>query len=138
MNRKQIEATARLAHEVNRAYAASMNEPQPSWEDAPEWQKDSAINGVKFHLENPDVTPEELHVNWMAEKIKSGWVYGPEKDPEKKTHPCLLPYAALGPFQQTKDVLFGTVVSTMSSVFGSLDDAISSSPTVGEPSISSD
>src|SRR5690606_16998081 len=80
---------ARVAHEVNRAYCQSIGDfTQPRWEDAPEWQTNSAIQGVAFHLRNPGVTPEQSHENWMEQKRAEGWTYGPEKDPEKKEHPC--------------------------------------------------
>lgn len=36
-----------------------------------------------------------LHHAWMQEKIAQGWVYGPIKDFEKKTHPDLVPYENL-------------------------------------------
>lgn len=40
-----IEQTAKTAHEVNRAYCLSIGDiSQPSWEDAPDWQKKSAVN----------------------------------------------------------------------------------------------
>lgn len=46
----------------------------------------------------------------MAEKIKDGWVYGDVKDPELKTHPCLVPYNELPVEQKTKDTLFINIV----------------------------
>jgi hypothetical protein len=47
------EQIARVCHEVNRAYCESLGDmSQPSWEDAPQWQKDSAMLGVKLHTEN--------------------------------------------------------------------------------------
>jgi hypothetical protein len=40
---------ARVCHEVNRAYCTSLgDESQLPWDSAPQWQKDSAINGVRF------------------------------------------------------------------------------------------
>ncbi|WP_110930671.1 RyR domain-containing protein [Paenibacillus bouchesdurhonensis] len=104
------EQIARICHEVNRAYCSSIGDAsQPNWEDALEWQKDSAVNGVEFHLNN-DTTPEQSHENWMREKIASGWVYGPVKDPEKKEHPCMIPYDQLPKEQRTKDYLFKAIV----------------------------
>jgi hypothetical protein len=106
---------ARLAHEVNRAYCTALGDAsQPAWEDAPQWQRDSAINGVKFHLANPGTTPEGSHASWLAEKEAAGWIYGEVKDAEKKTHPCMLPYAELPQAQRVKDYLFGAVVATAS------------------------
>ena len=53
---------ATVAHELNKAYCESIGDnSQPTWEDAPEWQKSSAVNGVKFHLENPDASPSAIH-----------------------------------------------------------------------------
>lgn len=105
------EFIARVAHEVNRAYcAATGDDSQPSWEDAPGWQRDSAIKGVEFHLANPDATPENSHESWLSEKIAAGWVHGEVKDAEAKTHPCIKPYADLPVAQRAKDFLFRSVV----------------------------
>ncbi|MEC0139726.1 RyR domain-containing protein [Paenibacillus macerans] len=105
-----IEQIARICHEVNRAYCKSIgDDSQLAWDDAPEWQKESAVNGVHFHLAN-DTTPEQSHENWLKEKISTGWVYGPVKDPDKKEHPCMVPYDKLPIEQRTKDYLFKAVV----------------------------
>jgi hypothetical protein len=40
-------ACARAAHEANRAYCLALgDETQAPWHDAPDWQKESAIEGV--------------------------------------------------------------------------------------------
>lgn len=107
-----IEQIARLCHEVNRAYCHSIgDDSQPSWSDAPTWQKNSAISGVNFHLSN-ETTPEQSHANWLKDKVADGWVFGPVKDPEKKEHPCMVPYNELPLEQRTKDFLFKAVVDT--------------------------
>lgn len=106
------ESIANFAHEINRAYCEAIGDTsQPSWIDAPEWQKASAINGVKFHLDNPNSKPEDSHENWMAQKLAEGWVYGETKDPELKTHPCIRPYWELPQHQRVKDHLFIAVVN---------------------------
>lgn len=105
---------ARIAHEVNRAYCASIGDhSQPAWKDAPLWQKDSAIAGVEFHRENPTATPEKSHESWLAGKALDGWKYGPVKDPEKKEHPCFVPYLELPIEQRSKDYLFAGVVKAL-------------------------
>lgn len=104
------EYIAKLAHEVNRAYCAAIGDmSQYSWDDAPQWQKESAINGVKFHAENPNSKPEDSHINWMKEKIEQGWTYGPVKDPENKKHPCILDYSLLPENQKAKDYIFHAI-----------------------------
>lgn len=108
---------ARVAHEINRAYCASLGDTsQPAWEDAPEWQQKSAIAGVEMHLANPDATPEQSHESWLAQKIAAGWVYGEVKDAEKKEHPCVRPYDELPPEQKSKDYLFRSVVHMLKDI----------------------
>ena len=108
-----IETVAKTCHDVNRAYCQSIGDhSQPTWEEAPQWQKDSAITGVKFHLEG-ERTPEDSHASWLHEKESTGWVYGEVKDPEKKTHPCIMPYDQLPQEQRTKDYLFKAVVDAL-------------------------
>lgn len=105
---------ARICHEVNRAYCASIGDnSQPSWDEAPDWQKESAIKGVMFHMENPDATPEDSHQSWYDQKWEQGWVYGPTKDEAKKEHPCMVKYHHLPPEQRSKDYLFRGVVHAM-------------------------
>ncbi len=79
----------------------------------PIWQQESAINGVKFAVENPEATPESMHENWMREKSKAGWVYGEQKDARVKTHPCMVPYNELPLEQRAKDYLFVGIVRAL-------------------------
>ena len=91
-----IENIAKIAHEINKAFCASIGDhSQPEWQDAAQWQKDSAIDGVKFHIANPDASPSASHDNWLKQKFADGWRCGPVKDPEKKEHPCCVPYDQL-------------------------------------------
>lgn len=104
-----IERRARAAHEANRAYCASIgDDSQVAWEDAPQWQRDSAIVGVKHALAG--ATPEELHASWTAQKVADGWVHGDVKDADAKTHPCLVAYADLPEAQRKKDQIFRDAV----------------------------
>jgi len=115
-NRKimKIEVVTKLCHEANRILCQSIGDnSQPKWENAPSWQKESAINGVVFHLNNPTVTPQNSHENWLAVKENEGWVYGEEKDELKKTHPCMLPYNQLPEQQKLKDDMFTLIVSSL-------------------------
>jgi len=105
---------AKVCHEANRAYCQTIGDmSQPTWEDAPQWQKDSALNGVAFHAGNPNAGPQGSHGNWMKEKDAAGWKYGPVKDPEKKEHPCMVPFDQLPQNQQMKDRIFHAIVHAM-------------------------
>ena len=47
----KTEDIARICHEANAAYCLSLGDTsQTDWDNAPDWQKKSAINGVKFHM----------------------------------------------------------------------------------------
>lgn len=109
-----ITLIAMVAHNVNKAYCEAIGDPtQKSWDEAEDWQKDSARAGVEAHLANSGQTPEERHNAWSDYKLADGWKYGEVKDAEKKTHPCLVAFGLLPKEQQVKDFLFGAVVSSM-------------------------
>ena len=111
MNHEQI---AKVAHEVNRAYCEALGDTsQPKWEDAPQWQRDSAVLGVELHINNPDAGPQASHESWMAQKVADGWTYGSVKKQEIKEHPCLVPFNALPREQQAKDFIFRGVVNAL-------------------------
>lgn len=106
-----VEDIARVCHEANRAYCATLgDDSQLPWDEAPDWQRESAVNGVRFHIENPGAGPEGSHENWMSEKQADGWAFGETKDPDAKTHPCMVSYHELPAEQRRKDYLFVGVV----------------------------
>ena len=111
MNNEQI---AKVAHEVNRAYCEALGDSsQTAWENAPQWQKDSAINGVEFHRNNPKAGAEHSHNEWLEEKRCTGWKYGKIKNEIKKEHPCFVPYNELPVEQQAKDYIFRGIVHAL-------------------------
>ena len=110
----RIKWIAYVCHQANKAWCQSEgDESQTDWAFAEQWQRDSAIKGVKFRLENPEAGPDAQHNAWSADKIADGWVYGEVKDVEKKTHPCLVPFDQLPLFQQKKDKLFSAIVDAL-------------------------
>lgn len=105
---------AMVCHEVNRAYCKALgDDSQQPWDEAPQWQRDSAINGVKFTLANPDAPPSASHDSWLAEKREAGWKYGAVKNPDAKEHPCFVPYEQLPVEQRAKDYIFQAVVRSL-------------------------
>lgn len=109
-----IEQAAEICHELNRVYCRSLGDTsQPTWPYAPDWQKESAINGVKFHMDHPDAKASQSHESWLEEKRSTGWTYGEVKDPEKKEHPCMVDFKDLPLDQQVKDVLFKNTVEAL-------------------------
>lgn len=109
-----VENIAQVAHEINKAFCSSIGDnSQPDWDNAPQWQKDSALNGVQFHIDNPEASPSASHESWLKQKEEDGWKYGPVKNPATKEHPCFVPYDQLPTEQKSKDYLFKQVVHSL-------------------------
>jgi len=126
----RTETIARICHEVNRIYCQSVGDKsQKPWDEAEQWQRDSAVMGVVFAITNPNATPADQHEAWLKDKLKDGWQYGPVKDAAKKEHPCIVPYEELGVIQQYKDKLFQTIVKAATSENHKAEQAGSASET---------
>ena len=109
-----VDEIAKVTYQVNRAYCEALGDHSfGPWEEAPLWQKNANLEGVMFHLANPDAQASASHESWFAQKEADGWTYGPVKDPEKKLHPCMLPFDCLSRRQQAKDYIFKAVVESL-------------------------
>lgn len=94
---------AKACHEANRIWCqANEDYTQKHWDEAEQWQRDSAISGVQFRINNPNAGHDAQHNAWMKEKIDAGWVYGEKKDAEAKTHPCIVPFDQFQNFNEKK------------------------------------
>jgi len=103
-----------MCHQVNKLWCQlNGDDTQKDWLEAEEWQRDSAIKGVLFKLDNPEAPDSAQHDAWMKDKVDAGWVYGTEKNAEKKTHPCIVSFEKLPEFQQKKDKLFQAIVTAL-------------------------
>lgn len=109
-----IISIAIVCHEANKAWCEeSGDNSQKDWSSAELWQRESAVKGVRFRIDNPRAGEDTQHNAWMSDKIADGWVYGEVKDAEKKTHPCIVPFNELPEFQQKKDKLFCAIVDAL-------------------------
>jgi hypothetical protein len=109
---------ARVCHEANRAIQQVTGDPaiSPPWDEAPDWQRESAVEGVEKAIAG--ATPEQLHESWCEFKLADGWAYGPVKDAEAKTHPCLVAYDQLPAEQRSKDAVFSAIVQALAAPLG--------------------
>lgn len=109
-----ITRIAIACHMANKGLCEAFGDiSQTSWDAAPAWQRESAIKGVQFCLDNPDAPASANHDSWLAEKRATGWRYGEVKDAEAKTHPCFVPYEQLPKEQQVKDHVFRAIVASL-------------------------
>lgn len=46
---------------------------------------------------------ENVHDVWAKSRMDEGWTYGSERNDEKKTHPCLVPYNQLPEIEKDYD-----------------------------------
>jgi hypothetical protein len=123
-----LNRVAELCHTAHKLFCEAHDDfTQLSWVIAPDWQRDSAVKGVEYVLNNyPNLRQEAQHEQWMLEKVRTGWIYGPIKDADMKTHPCIVPYDQLPKFQQDKDALFQQSAVMMLKIFGLLTDTFKS------------
>lgn len=106
---------AKAAHEMNKMFCELGGDfTQPPWETAPPNIQQSAIDGVRFVLANPEAPDAASHENWLKFKRADGWKYGPVKDPVKKEHPCMVPFAELPLHHRAKNTIFRAVVLGLS------------------------
>lgn len=102
-----IKEIAKVVHNLQSAFCASIGDNTvPTWDNAPDWMKDTTVDGVYALLNEPNAGPGFSHENWMQRKIEEGWIFGDVKDAAKKTHPSLVPFAELPWADQYKDILF--------------------------------
>ncbi len=110
------EGIAKVCHEANRAYSEELEDDQSGaeWEKVSEYIRESCLEGVRFRLSlNPGAPAAASHENWIAARLQDGWMVGPVKDEEEKTHPNLVPFKDLPLSQQYKDHLFKAIVNTL-------------------------
>lgn len=105
---------ARVAHEANRALCQSLGDTSHApFDESPVWVVDTLCKGATAILDGVVTTPQQSHASWSAEKIRTGWKYGPVKDPENRLHPCLVPFEELPEAQQRKDHVFFGIVNAL-------------------------
>ena len=105
LNRRRsifVYEAARLA-----AIAAQAPIVPAQWDDREQDFRDQFTRVIERQCgEQRSKSPEELHGSWMQAYFANGWVFGTQYDPEKRTHPDLIPYTDLGELEKDKDAVF--------------------------------
>lgn len=106
-----VRYAAPIVHETLGVWSAANRQPRyPAWEIAPDWMKEATYESVTFVLDHPGSSDSLHHDQWMQKKIEDGWVWGPVKDGDKKTHPMLVAFEDLPIFERKKDALVKALV----------------------------
>lgn len=106
---------AKLCHQLNRAFSAAVlsDHTHKTWEESTPEIRRSTYEGVRTFLEDPTLTPEQMHEKWKQYKLDEGWTYGNMRDEDARTHPNLVNYFRLHPHEQFKDVMFVVICRTL-------------------------
>lgn len=75
----------------------------------PIYSKDIKLNQTLAPL--VEQMAKNVHEVWAEARISQGWTYGKQRDDEKKTHPCLVPYEELP--EEEKEYDRNTAISTL-------------------------
>lgn len=104
---------AEIVHSIQQVYACHTGGYLESWENTDEATRRICIRGVNKILHDPDISAEELHALWVADKAEQGWRCGETKDTDDKTHPCMCRYRMLPIEQQVKPRVIIAVVNAL-------------------------
>jgi hypothetical protein len=115
----QIEQVARVCHETLRAYCQTLGDNSLApWDNAPEWQKESSRDGVRFQFAQAaagvDLSPSATHNRWLKQKRADGWKQGVAKDHDTREHPSFVAFDDLPLEEKRKDYLFAAVCKAFS------------------------
>ncbi len=58
-----------------------------------------------------DQLSRNVHEVWAQMRLSQGWTYGPRRDDELRTHPCLVPYDELTDEEREYD--YNTAIGTL-------------------------
>jgi len=97
-----------IMHTIRREIALMFGDGNipPAWQDeaCTEEMKASSERGALAMLVNPDMSAEEEHNQWQAERASQGWTYGPVRDNTLKLHPMMKPFSELPLGEKLKDL----------------------------------
>jgi RyR domain len=108
------EQAARVCHAAHCALQAVQGEPLPSvpgLDDLPAELRRIVIEGVRAARQG-EAAPQ-LHARWVRAMAALGWTWGPERDPEGRRHPNMVPFPDLPPDEQDKDELFAATATVL-------------------------
>jgi len=108
---KLMQEIARVAHEgVCGLRQANGFGDCPPWEETTVEERQHAMQATITVIRHRSFDSEGLHEKYIAEMQDNGWTYGEAMDPQLKTSPMLVPFAALPIEQRQEDMVFRAIV----------------------------
>lgn len=104
---------ARMYHAFNmgRQEIAGDDMPAPPWAYLPRSMRELSMDAVERIRRGVVVTAEDHHEIWFTSMTARGYVWGRDKDHERKTHPALLHWGDLPEQYRTAARMFVHIVS---------------------------
>ena len=99
-----VDAVARIVHNAQRDLGYWLEDPYPPepYDALPEEQRRPVQSLVRLIIGG--YPPEYVQEMWIESMKEKGWDWGEEKDPNRKTHPCITGFEEL-PLWERKKVL---------------------------------
>ncbi|SRR6266704_4108237 len=97
-----VDAVARIVHNAQRDLGYWLEDPYPPapYDALPEEQRRPSQSLVRLIAQGyPREYVQEI---WVESMTVKGWVYGNAKDPGRKTHPCMVAFPDLPPWEKRK------------------------------------
>jgi hypothetical protein len=108
------ESLTEMVYTMAKIQATLMGSPvvPDDWNDRDiEFRNQMRLNLQRYLAMDEIPGPQELHDNWCEEYRVMGWTYGEQYSVEHKTHPDLVPYWELHPFERVKDEVFSHLLA---------------------------
>jgi hypothetical protein len=114
MKSKLISKIAKVCHQAEKSFAESLGDnSMVNWEESSLKIKEDTESKVISVINKENVLAEDLHIQWLDERIEEGWSYGSSIDYKKKTHPNMLPFSELEEYERKKYFLFVSIVKSL-------------------------
>jgi hypothetical protein len=102
-----VEIVYDLLRSFNRTFH---NQVLPTFAEAEEWEQAAASSSFVYVRDHPDLSPPEIHAEWLGTMRDQGWEHVEEMDAEKRTHPHMVPWDELPPWARRMLYITVTVI----------------------------
>ncbi len=134
-NRGAIALAAKTAHNANHQYNMfrGIDRNTKPWDELTEEEKHRLIIVATRVFDNPEMSPEDCHRNWVEDMAKAGWRYGEQYSENAKTHPCMTDnYSEVPDEDKIKDTMYLSIVKSFC-VLGNNLNEVNDEPQSKEP-----